>query len=229
MEVKKSPNANLEKSKSLSVLMGLIVALSIVFVSFEWGTREIQVAQRDFSGEILVEEELLYNIPEDVPPPPPPPPTPVVAEELNVVDDNVDLEQHEILSSEDDQNSGQPEHFAPPAIVDDEEESTDQIFRIVEEMPVFPGGEQELLRFINKSVKYPVIAQENGIQGRVICTFTVNQDGSVVDAEVVRGIDPSLDKEALRVIGVMPKWQPGKQRGKPVRVRYTLPIVFRLQ
>ena len=82
---------------------------------------------------------------------------------------------------------------------------------------------------IAKSIKYPVIAQENGIQGRVVCTFVVNKDGSVVDAEVLRGVDPSLDKEALRVIGTMPKWKPGKQRGKPVRVKYTVPITFRLQ
>ena len=82
---------------------------------------------------------------------------------------------------------------------------------------------------VSKSIKYPVIAQENGIQGRVICAFVVNRDGSVVDAEVLRGVDPSLDKEALRVIGTMPKWTPGKQRGKPVRVKYTVPITFRLQ
>lgn len=92
-----------------------------------------------------------------------------------------------------------------------------------------PGGDAELLKFIAKSIKYPVIAQENGIQGRVICAFVVNRDGSVVDAEVLRGVDPSLDKEALRVIGTMPKWTPGKQRGKPVRVKYTVPITFRLQ
>jgi protein TonB len=96
-------------------------------------------------------------------------------------------------------------------------------------MPQFPGGETELLRFVNKSIKYPVIAQENGIQGRIICSFVINRDGSVVDAEVVRGVDPSLDKEALRVINTMPNWSPGKQRGKPVRVKYTIPITFRLQ
>lgn len=87
----------------------------------------------------------------------------------------------------------------------------------------------ELLKYLAKSIKYPVIAQENGIQGRVICAFVVNRDGSIVDAEVLRGVDPSLDKEALRVINAMPKWKPGKQRGKPVRVKYTVPVTFRLQ
>lgn len=85
------------------------------------------------------------------------------------------------------------------------------------------------MSFIAKSIKYPVVAQENGIQGRVTCTFVVNRDGTIVDAQVVRGIDPALDKEALRVINSMPKWKPGKQRGKPVRVKFTLPVTFRLQ
>ena len=126
-------------------------------------------------------------------------------------------------------SSAQEAVYTPPAVVEEEEESAQQIFTVVEEMPKFPGGDAELLKFIAKSIKYPVIAQENGIQGRVICAFVVNRDGSVVDAEVLRGVDPSLDKEALRVIGTMPKWTPGKQRGKPVRVKYTVPITFRLQ
>ena len=144
---------------------------------------------------------------------------------MNVVEDDVELEQQDILSSEDNQQEAQTAVYTPPAV----EESAQQIFTVVEEMPKFPGGDAELLKFIAKSIKYPVIAQENGIQGRVICAFVVNRDGSVVDAEVLRGVDPSLDKEALRVIGTMPKWTPGKQRGKPVRVKYTVPITFRLQ
>jgi len=96
-------------------------------------------------------------------------------------------------------------------------------------MPSFPGGDAEMMRFVTGAIRYPVIAQENGIQGRVICSFVVNLDGSVVDIEVVRGVDPSLDREAIRVLGTMPRWSPGEQRGKPVRVRYTMPIHFRLQ
>jgi protein TonB len=96
-------------------------------------------------------------------------------------------------------------------------------------MPEFPGGTQALMKYLGESIKYPVIAQENGIQGRVICQFVVNKDGSIVDIEVVRSVDPSLDKEAVRVIKSMPKWTAGRQRGKPVRVKYTLPVNFRLQ
>ena len=96
-------------------------------------------------------------------------------------------------------------------------------------MPSFPGGDAALFKFLGENVKYPVIAQENGVQGRVICQFVVNRDGSIVDVEVVRSVDASLDKEAIRVIKSMPKWSPGQQRGKPVRVKYTLPVNFKLQ
>lgn len=230
MEVKKSPKADLEKGKTLSILMGAVVALAILFVGFEWGTRDIQiVSASDGVADIIAEEEIEITRPENTPPPPPPPPAPVVTEVLNVVEDDVELDQQEIASSEDSQNAVQQETFVAPAVVEEEEESAQQIFTVVEEMPKFPGGDAELLKFIAKSIKYPVIAQENGIQGRVICSFVVNRDGTVVDAEVLRGVDPSLDKEALRVISTMPKWTPGKQRGKPVRVKYTVPITFRLQ
>ena len=95
--------------------------------------------------------------------------------------------------------------------------------------PPFPGGMAELMKFLSKNIKYPTIAQENGIQGRVIVQFVVNQDGSIVDPVVMRSVDPYLDKEALRVISSMPKWKPGMQRGKAVRVKYTVPVTFRLQ
>ncbi|MCC8198435.1 MAG: TonB family protein [Tannerellaceae bacterium] len=228
MEIKKSPKADLEKGKTLGILMGMVVALAVLFVGFEWGTRDVQVVTYEGVADIIAEEEIEITRPENTPPPPPPP-APVVTEVLNVVEDDVELEQQEILSSEDSQDAAQVQTYVAPAMVEEEEESTQQIFTVVEEMPQFPGGEGELLKFISKSIKYPVIAQENGIQGRVLCSFVVNRDGSIVDAEVVRGVDPSLDKEALRVINTMPKWTPGKQRGKPVRVKYTVPITFRLQ
>ena len=109
------------------------------------------------------------------------------------------------------------------------EEEDNVVFQVVEKMPSFPGGDAALFKYLSDNVKYPVIAQENGVQGRVICQFVVNRDGSIVDVEVVRSVDPSLDKEAIRVIKSMPKWSPGQQRGKPVRVKYTLPVNFRLQ
>lgn len=106
----------------------------------------------------------------------------------------------------------------------------DEIFIIVESMPEFPGGQQALLKFIADTIKYPVIAQENGIQGRVVCEFVIEKDGKISDIQVVRSSnEPSLDKEAIRVISIMPSWKPGRQRGKPVRVKYILPINFHLK
>ncbi|MDR1557244.1 MAG: TonB family protein [Tannerellaceae bacterium] len=230
MEVKKTKRADLEDSKTPSFLMGIIIGCAVLFVGFEWGTRDVQVVVDSGISEIITEEDIEITRPEDAPPPPPPPPAPVVTEVLNVVEDDVEIVEQEIITSEDTQMSAQVQTYvAPVAAQEEEEESAQPIFTVVEEMPQFPGGETELLRFLGSSIKYPVIAQENGIQGRVICAFVVNRDGAVVDAEVVRGVDPSLDKEALRVINTMPKWAPGKQRGKPVRVKYTLPVTFRLQ
>lgn len=108
-------------------------------------------------------------------------------------------------------------------------DTSGQVFAIVEKMPQFPGGEKAINEFISKTLQYPVIAQQNGIQGRVVCSFIINQDGSVTDAEVIGGVDPSLDKEALRIVNAMPKWIPGTQRGKAVRVKYTMPVTFTLQ
>ena len=113
--------------------------------------------------------------------------------------------------------------------IEEEEPEEQTIFEVVEEAPSFPGGMSALMQFLSKNIKYPTIAQENGVQGRVICQFVVNRDGSIVDVKVIRGVDAYLDKEAVRVIQSMPKWTPGKQRGKAVRVRYTLPVMFRLQ
>ena len=106
---------------------------------------------------------------------------------------------------------------------------TEEIFVVVEQQPEFPGGNAAMMKFLSDNIRYPVIAQENGIQGRVICNFVVERDGSITDVQVVRGVDPSLDREAVRVIQQMPRWAPGKQHDSAVRVRFTLPVVFRLQ
>ena len=132
-----------------------------------------------------------------------------------------------------DQGSDEAEHVlkvnekvvdeVPPAV-----EET-KIFEVVEQMPSFPGGDAALMQFLSKNIKYPVVAEENGIQGRVIATFVVERDGSITDVKVVKSVDPSLDKEAVRVLKSMPKWIPGKQNGSAVRVKYTVPVTFRLQ
>ena len=231
MEVKKSPKADLERGKTMSVLMGFIVGLAVLYVGFEWSTQDVMVVdETEQVQDVIAEEEIEITRQENTPPPPPPPAAPAVAEVLTVVDDDVELADVEIASSEDDASAAQAETYVAPVVEEEEEEeSAQQIFTVVEKQPEFPGGMSELMKFLSKNIKYPVIAQENGIQGRVVCSFVVNRDGSIVDIQVMRGVEPSLDKEAVRVIGTMPKWKPGEQRGKPVRVKFILPVQFRLQ
>ena len=226
MQLKKSPNASLEDKKLTYVLIGLVLVLSICYVAFEWTEKEVtkyEVTDTDF----FFEEEIDIQQTTQETPPPPPPPAVQEVEVLNVVEDDVETETIEI-NTEDDKDVEVV--IAPPVEAPVEEEEEEVIFMVVETMPEFPGGQQALFKYLGENVKYPVIAQENGIQGRVICQFVVNRDGSIVDVVVVRSSgEPSLDKEALRVINSMPKWKPGKQRGKPVRVKYTVPVNFRLQ
>lgn len=118
---------------------------------------------------------------------------------------------------------------APPPPPAPKPEVANKLFDVVEEMPSFPGGQGALMAFLSSNIKYPVVAQENGVQGRVIVGFVVEKDGSISDVKVMRSVDPSLDREALRVVKAMPKWKPGKQNGSAVRVKYTVPVVFRLQ
>ena len=118
---------------------------------------------------------------------------------------------------------------APPPPPAPKPEVSNKVFDAVEEMPSFPGGQAALMSFLSSNIKYPVVAQENGVQGRVIVGFVVERDGSITDVKVMRSVDPSLDREAQRVVRAMPRWKPGKQNGSAVRVKYTVPVVFRLQ
>ena len=225
MEIKKSERASLEKDKLVYVLMGLVFVLSLVYVALEWTEQEVTKYEVT-DTEFLFEEEVEIQQTTQETPPPPPPPAVQEVEVLNVVEDNVETETIEVTTEETETEVV----IAAPVEAPVEEEEEEVVFVVVESMPEFPGGQQALFKYLSENVKYPVIAQENGIQGRVICQFVVNKDGSIVDVEVVRsGGDPSLDKEAIRVIKSMPKWKPGKQRGKAVRVKYTVPVNFKLQ
>lgn len=227
-EIKKSPKANIENQKDMAFLMGLVIALAGVFVAFEWSSKIAAVDKNVVVQDVIAEEEIEITRRDPTPPPPPPPPEPEAPEIIEVVEEKV--ETHFNINIEDDQSKAQIQTFIPPPPPKPkEEEAAEEIFVVVEEQPEFPGGQAALMKFLSENIRYPVIAQENGIQGRVICSFVVEKDGSITDVQVVRGVDPSLDKEAVRVIQSMPKWKPGKQRGKAVRVRFTLPIVFRLQ
>ena len=158
---------------------------------------------------------------------PPPPEAPSIAETLTIVDDDADVEETTIATSEETNQAVEIKYV--PVAVEEEEPEEQTIFEVVEQMPEFPnGGMAGLMQYLSKNIKYPTIAQENGTQGRVTVQFVVNRDGSIVDAKVLRGVDPYLDKEAIRVISSMPKWKPGMQRGKAVRVKYTVPVIVPL-
>jgi len=230
MELKKSEKADLENKKDVFLLIGLVVALGVSLLAFEWTTKPAELSSLGKLDAIEVEEEVIpITRPEEIKAPPPPPP-PTVVEVLNIVDNAAQVNDDlSIFDSEADKETFVDVAPIVTAKEEKEEEAEAQVFFIVEEMPEFPGGEAALRAFIAKSINYPVIAQENGIQGKVYVTFVVDRDGGISDAKIARGVDPSLDKEALRVVNTLPKWKPGKQRGKPVRVSYTVPISFVLQ
>ncbi|MDD3038433.1 energy transducer TonB [Bacteroides sp.] len=231
MEVKKSPKADLEGKKSTWLLIGYVIVLAFMFVAFEWTKRDVKIDMTQAVTEVQFEEEIM-PITETPPDPiaPPPAEAPKVAELLEIVDDNSDVEEStDILTEDNLPTKPKAEVKYVPVQVVEEEPEEQTIFEVVEQMPEFPGGQAALMQYLGKNIKYPTIAQEQGTQGRVIVQFVVNKDGSIVDALVMRSVDPYLDKEALRVINTMPKWTPGKQRGKPVRVKYTVPVTFRLQ
>jgi len=220
MEVKKSPKADLEGKKSTWLLIGYVFILALMFVAFEWTDRDKQVT------DVVFEEEIIPITEQEQKQAPPPPEAPKVEEVLQIVENDAKVEETAIQASEE---TGQAVEVKYVPVEVEEEPEEQQIFQVVEEMPEFPGGMAECLKFLGKNIKYPTISQENGVQGKVIVQFVVNKDGSIVDPVVVRSVDPYLDKEALRVIKTMPKWKPGKQRGKAVRVKYTVPVTFKLQ
>lgn len=229
MEIKKTPKADLENKKSTWLLVGYVIVLAFMFIAFEWTKRDIKIDTSQAITDLVFEEEIIpiTEQPEQAAPPPPPA-APPIAETLTIVEDDADVEETTIATSEETNQAVEIKYV--PVAVEEEEPEEQTIFEVVEQMPEFPnGGMAGLMQYLSKNIKYPTIAQENGTKGRVTVQFVVNRDGSIVDAKVLRGVDPYLDKEAIRVISSMPKWKPGMQRGKAVRVKYTVPVMFRLQ
>ncbi|MBE6332376.1 MAG: energy transducer TonB [Bacteroidales bacterium] len=232
MEIKKDPKVNLESRKTTYVLTGLVGILAILFVGLEWANTSRRISSIAARNDVVEEEEeIVMTVQNNTPPPPPPPPMPDVIEQLTVVEDDVEIEEIEMQSLEDDNNTVVEvvDLSADSGPSEEEETEGNQIFTVVEQQPEFPGGEAALMAYIKKNLKYPAFAAENGIQGRVTLSFTVEKDGSIANIEVMRSPAEELSKEAIRVVQSMPKWKPGKQRGKAVRVKYVLPVTFRLQ
>ncbi len=227
MEPKKSSKKDLKKKRALFLQMGLIISLAIVLFAFEWKSyekQEISLAQREVGG---IPEELAQITIQEETPPPPPPPAPKTTTELNIVENNIEVENILVINVEADDDTKAIEYVAP--VVEETDVEEDKIFIVVEQSAVFPGGEANLFRFLSENITYPQLARESGIQGMVYVTFVVEKDGSITDVKILRGIGGGCDEEAIRVVKKMPKWSPGKQREKPVRSQFRLPVKFRLQ
>lgn len=229
MELKKAKRVDLEKRKGMFLEIGLVVALSLILVAFEWTKGEGKGDDSSLVQEIQFEDEIMQITRREEPKPEPKPDQPKVAEVLDIVDDDVEIEDDFDFDME--ATDDTEYDFTSMMGDDDEEIDEEEVFYIVEDMPTFNGGDPatEFRKYIAQNLRYPEIAAENGISGRVIVQFAVNKVGTVVDAVVVRKVDPALDKEAIRVVMTSPKWAPGKQRGKAVKVLFTFPINFVLQ
>ena len=230
MEIKKSEKANLENKKLLFLELGLIITLGIVWGAFEYTSKETNVSMLEDTTEILIEEEIIPITQETPPPPPAAPKIPVLSDQIDIVDDEIEVNDDLFMNLEDDSNMG-VEIMEYVEVTEEEVVEEEAIpFQLVEEKPSFQGGDaNQFSKWVNSRLEYPEIAKENGVQGRVTLQFTVEKDGSVTKVKVLRGVDPSLDKEAVRVVSMSPKWKPGKQRDRAVPVTYTFPVIFQLR
>jgi len=220
----------------IATLIGIVVMAITVIVPYIRARGDASHKAR-VATEVIA--EMANDIQKEVAPPPPPPPPPAMEQQAviryvaPVVVDSVKVEDQNKIMISDDQVATTVNKDVVDVVEQKQEvvevEKEEQVFVVVEEMPEFPGGEKALRTFLATSVKYPTIAQENGIQGKVFVNFVVNKDGSVSNVKIARGVDPAIDAEALRVVSSLPRWKPGKQRGAPVRVSYTVPISFKLE
>ena len=228
MELKKNPKADLEKRRGLYLEIGLVVILAAVLVAFEvksYDSDEEEAFQREVIEE--VEEQILQTDIQE-PPPPPPPETPEVTTLLEVVSDDQEIKNELVVNAEVNEDTKNIE-IAPVQIEEEEDETETQIFTVVENEPEFPGGMEALYKYLAQNIKYPQLARDNGITGKVYVTFVVERDGSIANPKVLRDIGGGCGAEAIRVVKAMPKWTPGKQRGKAVRVQFNLPVNFNLK
>ena len=230
MESKISPKADLQKKSLMFLEIGLIVALGVCLLAFEWSSSD-KVETIDLAAQtVAVEEEEIINTQEQQEIPPEIPKIPVLSDIIDIVDDDIQVNDDLFIDTEDNANLGVEIMDYHTAVEEEEVEEEAIPFALVEEKPKFQGGDANTFSaWVNKNLNYPEIAKENGVQGRVTLQFTVNTDGSVSDVKVLRGVDSSLDKEAVRIVSQSPKWTPGKQRERPVKVTYVFPVIFQLR
>lgn len=230
MEIKKTPKADLQNKKLLFGEIGLAAVLAIVLVAFEWSSSD-KTEVMDLTGmQQVVEEEFIPVTQEEQQTPPEMPKIPVLSDVIDIVDDDIEVADDLFVNMEDDASLGVEIMDYHTEVVEEEVEEEAIPFAFVEEKPKFQGGDaNSFSKWVNSKLVYPEIAKENGVQGRVTLQFTVGTDGSVSNVTVLRGVDPSLDKEAVRIVSSSPKWTPGRQRERPVKVTYTFPVIFQLR
>ncbi|MBQ5752303.1 MAG: energy transducer TonB [Bacteroidaceae bacterium] len=232
LEVKKSDKANLEQNRSTWLLLGFIFALGVLYAGLE--ITEFQAEDEKPAARTKLKDDIIVVV-EEIPPLviekkviPPPPQAKKIVDVIKVVEEDVEIEEQELVSVQDMSEYADVEDTDIVYVEPEVEE--EQIFDVVEEQPEFPGGMKALAKYFKDNINYPRISRDNNSQGKTFVKFTVNTDGSIQDTEVIRSSgDIYLDKEAIRVIEAMPKWKPGRQLGKAVRVKFVLPVNFRLQ
>lgn len=228
MELKKSDKANLEKTKTMFILAGMVAALSIVIVAFEWKSYDKEEEALQLTQVVQEVEEVIITRQEETPPEPEQPQQQETTD-FEIVDDDQELQNEFTVESF--ENTSNTDVIIQKVEINEEpeaEEKEDVIFTVVEESATYPGGMDKMYEYIGKNLKYPQQARETGTQGRVYVSFVVEKDGSLTDIKVVRDIGSGCGEEAVKVVKSMPKWKPAKQRGKIVRMQFTLPVSFTL-
>lgn len=236
MDANKTVNEELQGQKSTNILIGYVLALALMFVAFEYTQREVKVVEEGKIYDFRMEEDMIPITHQEEMMAPPPAAAPTVMEVINEVEDDTELPEEEIQTTEEVNQAITTVvgTGAPTAVVSGpvgpvvEADDDDRIFDVVEENAQFPGGDEACMKWLQDHIKYPQICIEQSVQGRVQVGFVVNRDGSIVDVKILRSPDPNLSKEAERVVKMMPKWKPAKQGNKTVRSRFNLPVNFRL-
>lgn len=227
MEAKKSPKADLENKKGLFLEIGLVTALALALFAFNiksYDREVVEVSQRTAVEEL---EDITIQTKDEVEPPPPPE-TPEITTELTIVEDDAEIE-HELGIVDANTNANEVVEFVPVQVEEEKVEIEEEIFIFVEENPEYTGGVEAMYKYLGENIKYPQLARENNIEGKVYVQFVVEKDGSITNVKVMRDIGGGCGQEAVRVVKAMPKWKPGKQRGKAVRAQFSLPVSFKLQ
>ena len=230
MEKKKNNRANLENKRTLFLELGLMTALAVVLFSFEWGSSDINTEALNMNSSYIVDIETIPITTAEMPPPPEVIKEPVLSETLEIVENNIEVTDIFINSDDNEAPVKIVPYVADKPVEEDEVDDAPIPYAAVQEKPTFMDRDaNEFTKWVYANMEYPDAAKENGVQGRVTLEFTIDKSGRVSNIKILRGVDPVLDNEAVRVISKSPKWSPGKNRGKAVDVKYTFPIVFQLR